>query len=360
MAEVYPTDNSLLNLISESETGVEYIETGKAPYYLEFRKMLYRLLLASRRANDLRVYDEGSLDIGVKTGKFWDGTTLRTYAGSAGNTLADDKANIYIYINASGTLVTNEYTVWPAANVNHIRLANVTTASGDITAIVDGRDHHMFFSPGAILDEPEFYSDDAGASVSIVAAHWDSASPADADEMRWSMYGENDASEKTEYGRLVLTLDDVTDATEDATLSFEVMVAGALTSQGALVGTASSNATGKSCAVAGVNGAIPVMFTATLTAGSTVAIHTADAPFKYRVIDAWSIAKSADGGTWKITDGTNDITNAVTVSGTDKTVNYAGTIDDTYHEIATSGSLSVVGDGTLADVEVYIRAIRVA
>jgi len=70
MAEVYLSDNELLNIQSDSETGVEYIATGTAPYYLEFRKLLYRLLLAARRANDLRVYDEGGLNIGVKAGKF--------------------------------------------------------------------------------------------------------------------------------------------------------------------------------------------------------------------------------------------------------------------------------------------------
>ena len=39
MAEVYPTDNELLNIVSETETGVEYIPTGTAPYYLQFRKL---------------------------------------------------------------------------------------------------------------------------------------------------------------------------------------------------------------------------------------------------------------------------------------------------------------------------------
>ena len=37
MAEVYPSDNTLLNIESESETGVEYIATGQSPYYLQFR-----------------------------------------------------------------------------------------------------------------------------------------------------------------------------------------------------------------------------------------------------------------------------------------------------------------------------------
>ena len=140
MAEVYPSDNELLNMQSESETGVEYIPTGTAPYYLHFRKLLYRLLLAARRANDLRVYGEGSLDIGVKPGKFWLGTELISYAGSTGNTLADDKANIYIYLDSSGTLVTDEYNNFPdMAATPHIRLARVCTSSGDIDSITDCR-----------------------------------------------------------------------------------------------------------------------------------------------------------------------------------------------------------------------------
>jgi len=270
MAEVYPSDNSLLNLTSESETGVEYIETGKAPYYLEFRKLLYRLLLATKRSNDFRVFAEGSLDIGVKAGKFWDGVPLRIYSGSSGNTLADDKAKIYVYINASGTLVIDEYTAFPAATVNHIRLAELTTSNGDITAIEDCRDCHAFFSPGAVQI--------TGCQVADIASA----------------------------------------------------------------------------------GGVPVIFTATLTAGSTVQIHNSNAPYKYRIIDAWSVAKSADGGTWKLTDGSNDITDAVTVTGTDKTINKAGTIDDAKHEIAANGSFSVVGDGANADVEVYVMAVRVA
>jgi hypothetical protein len=140
MSEVYPSDNELLNLQTDSETGVEYITTGQSPYYLQFRKLLYRLLLASRRANDLRVYDEGGLDIGVKPGKFMSGTQQVNYAGSSGNTLADEKANIYIYLTSGGVLVTNEYSGFPdMATTPHIRLAIVTTSDGDITSIEDCR-----------------------------------------------------------------------------------------------------------------------------------------------------------------------------------------------------------------------------
>jgi len=148
MAESYPSDNELLNMQSESETGVEYIPTGTTPYYLHFRKLLYRLLLATRRANDLRVFDEGGLDIGVKPGKFWLGTSLINYAGSSTNTLADDKANIYIYLNSSGTLVTNEYSNFPdMATTPHIRLAQVSSSDGDIDSIIDCRTGHNFIMP---------------------------------------------------------------------------------------------------------------------------------------------------------------------------------------------------------------------
>jgi len=118
--------------------------------------------------------------------------------------------------------------------------------------------------------------------------------------------------------------------------------------------------TGLAVGNAGANGGVAFVLKATLAAGSTVQVHNANSPFKYRILDAWSVATSADGGTWKLTDGTNDITDAVTVTGTDKTIDRAGTIDDAYHEIAASGSLSVVGDGANADVEVYVLCVRVA
>jgi hypothetical protein len=148
MGEVYPSDSELLNLQSDSQTGVEYIPTGTAPYYLHFRKLLYRLLLATGRANDLRVYDEGGLDIGVKAGKFWLGTELVSYGGSSGNTLADNQASIYLYLDVDGTLVTDEYTGFPnMATTPHVRLATVTTASGDIISITDCRSGHNCIVP---------------------------------------------------------------------------------------------------------------------------------------------------------------------------------------------------------------------
>jgi len=162
MAEVYPADNELLNIVSDTETGVEYIPTGTAPYYLHFRKLLYRLLLASKRSNDLRVFDEGNLGIGVKAGKFWVGMTLITYPGSLGNQLADDKSTIYVYLDSAGNLVTDEYSAFPdMTSSGHVRLAVVTTSGGDITSIVDARDYHSISMPAS----------GGGGGGSIIEAH---------------------------------------------------------------------------------------------------------------------------------------------------------------------------------------------
>jgi hypothetical protein len=169
MTEVYPSDNELLNMQSDNETGVEYIPTGTSPYYLQFRKLLYRLLLAARRANDLRVYDEGGLDIGVKGGKFWLGTELTDYEGSSGNTLADDKANIYVYLDSAGDLVSTEYSSFPdMATTPHIRLAIVSTSGGDIESITDCRMGHSFVMPyeaGGVKKTIEAHTDDDALTV---------------------------------------------------------------------------------------------------------------------------------------------------------------------------------------------------
>ncbi len=148
MSEIYPNDQELLNIQSDSATGIEYIPTGQVPYYLQFRRMLYRLILAFRRANELRVYDVGGLDIGVKPGAFWNGTELVQFEGSSSSTLADEKDNIYVYLTAGGELVTDNYTAFPdMATTPHIRLAIVKTSDGDISSITDCRGGHNFVMP---------------------------------------------------------------------------------------------------------------------------------------------------------------------------------------------------------------------
>jgi hypothetical protein len=73
---------------------------------------------------------------------------LISYTGSTSNTLADDKANIYIYLNSSGTLITNEYSSFPNMETTpHIRLAQVCTSGGDINSIIDCRAGHNIAIP---------------------------------------------------------------------------------------------------------------------------------------------------------------------------------------------------------------------
>jgi hypothetical protein len=94
------------------------------------------------------VFSEGDLDIGVKSGKFWLGTSLVEYGGSSGNVLADNKSNIYVYLNSAGSLVINEYSGFPNMQTTpHLRLAVVTTSGGNITSITDARGYHNFYVP---------------------------------------------------------------------------------------------------------------------------------------------------------------------------------------------------------------------
>lgn len=169
MAEIYPSDSELLNIVSDEQTGVEYIPTGTAPYYLHFRRLLYRLLLSCRRANDLRVYREGGLEVGVKPGRFWVHGELVEYSGSAGNVLADDTESIYLYLDSGGNLVKDEYTGFPdMSTAAHIRLAVVTTSGGEVTSIVDARDQHNIslpFGAGGVRRKIESHTTDASLSA---------------------------------------------------------------------------------------------------------------------------------------------------------------------------------------------------
>ncbi len=96
-----------------------------------------------------------------------------------------------------------------------------------------------------------------------------------------------------------------------------------------------------------------------------VNIFNANAPFKFRVIKAWSISTSADGGTWKLNNGAagagTDITNAVTVATSaddfDEPTDYTLSAADI---VATTGSLSIIPDGAgLLDAHIFVECIRV-
>ena len=111
----------------------------------------------------------------------------------------------------------------------------------------------------------------------------------------------------------------------------------------------------------GVSFTIPYVLT---NQAAAVNIFSSNAPFKFRVIDAYSVNTSADGGTWKLNNGAGgagtDITDVVTTAASDKDIDRITEIDDAAHEIASSGSLSIVPDGGGAlDCVIYISCIKV-
>lgn len=94
--------------------------------------------------------------------------------------------------------------------------------------------------------------------------------------------------------------------------------------------------------------------------GAAVNVYNSNAPFKFKVLDVWSVNKSADGGTWKLDNGTNDLCSAVTVAASDTDVDRIADLDDAYATIAANGSLRVVPDaGGALDCDIYVMAVRV-
>ena len=99
-------------------------------------------------------------------------------------------------------------------------------------------------------------------------------------------------------------------------------------------------------------------------AATTVVVGTA--PFSFRVIDAWSIGTSADGGTWKVTktdpdDGSTvrDIIPAVTQLANDNDIDRAVDVDDAYYEISQGQDLNIVSTGASFSGTVYILCARI-
>jgi len=114
-----------------------------------------------------------------------------------------------------------------------------------------------------------------------------------------------------------------------------------------------------------VIGGIPVIHRID-TAGGATANTDVTLTYKTRILDVWTVnlAIGTTSDTITITDGSTDITDAIDISGADKTVARAGTIDNAVHEIAAAGTLRVTEtDGGGSDspaVSVYVLGVRVA
>lgn len=95
------------------------------------------------------------------------------------------------------------------------------------------------------------------------------------------------------------------------------------------------------------------------TGAASIDIYDADAPFKFRVVDVVVEPRGAStNGTVKITNGTNDITNAM-VCAVDKTMVRAGTIDNAYSTIEAGGSLEIVCAGDTVASTIGLITIKI-
>jgi hypothetical protein len=149
MPETYPDDAALLALTQDDATGVEYIPTGQSPYITAYRRMLYRLLRATERANDLRVYPMGGRTIGVRAGRCFVGDQPRDIAAPSPIELTAD-ATTHVYVNDSGTIVTST-TGLPADRATFIPLAQVITDSDSTTSLTDLRGEAILQAQTAAL-----------------------------------------------------------------------------------------------------------------------------------------------------------------------------------------------------------------
>jgi hypothetical protein len=105
-----------------------------------------------------------------------------------------------------------------------------------------------------------------------------------------------------------------------------------------------------------------IAFTYDVTTGAAdIKIFDGDTPFKFEIVDVIIQSRGTDGtGTLKITNGANDITDAMTCA-VDKTMARAGTIDDAYSTIAKNGTVQIAcAGGTVANVKALVTVLAIA
>jgi len=332
MVDVYPNESwqadaavEQLDGTTDEATGLPYIAKGVGPtstpsYEVQYNRRQRRqnLMLATWRQG--QVVDEGQLRIGIYPLNYSRGTAELHFSGATGLEIPDDAMRC-VYLDQNNQLQIAEG--WPSDRTSYVALARVTTSGGSMVIT----DQRIIMA----VRVPLFCSSGDGLAVSAGQV---------------SVAVSDFAGEGLE---------------DDGADDLRVKLDGATVARSALGIKVGDNVLdGRQAADVGANGGLPAIFTATVTGGSTMAIHISNAPFKYRIIDAWSVAYSADGGSWYLSDGTNAITDTVTVTATDKTINRASQIDEAYSEIAAGGSMRVVGDGANADVDVYVMAVRVS
>ncbi len=173
MSERYPNDATLLALAADAATGVEYIPTGLSPYHLAFRKLVHRLAAAAQRANDLRVYQDGDLSIGVRPGRCFVGGEAHDFAGVTGAAL-ESETTTHVWRDDEGELQTGDSGL-PDDLTAFIPLAVVETGSAAITGITDLRGEVFLAAPSLAalnltVDADTINAALDGANASVTAA----------------------------------------------------------------------------------------------------------------------------------------------------------------------------------------------
>jgi len=146
MSERYPDDSILLSLAEDAFTGVEYIPTGSSPYFLEFRKLIHRTLLAAGRANDMRVYQDGDLTIGVRPGRCFIQNVTLNYGGVTGIAIVSNSTT-YAWLDSAGVLQLSS-AGFPADRTGFVPLAEIVTGVAGIDSITDLRSEAYLNVPG--------------------------------------------------------------------------------------------------------------------------------------------------------------------------------------------------------------------
>ena len=145
MPERYPDDATLLALAQDTVTGVDYIPTGKSPYFLEARRLTQRSLLAGQRANDLRVYQDGDLTIGIRSGRCVINDQPIEFIGITGFSIAAN-ATTNVWLDATGAIILSLDTL-PTDRSTFVPLAQVVTSGGSISSITDLRGEAFLHIP---------------------------------------------------------------------------------------------------------------------------------------------------------------------------------------------------------------------
>ncbi|MEX0745368.1 MAG: hypothetical protein WD118_07170 [Phycisphaeraceae bacterium] len=198
MAERYPNDAELLALTEDVPTGVPYIPTGATPYHLLYRRMLHRLLRATERANDLRVYQDGDLSVGVRAGRCFVMDDVVVFNGAQQVEL-DASTTTWLWLDAQGQVQSSGEGL-PSDRGTFISLARVITSASTIDSITDLRGEAMLASPSpstlgltATADEINRALDGASSDVTAGALNFLCAgptSPADIFHRHEQMYND--------------------------------------------------------------------------------------------------------------------------------------------------------------------------